>query len=387
MSMRRLASVDEVLREAAKRIGRTAQDVEPYAELLRQHWYDDLQSLASLFPEDLHAIGIPMRVTKELVAGGVLRASTSGGAASAAGATPPQPPRPANVERADSSRGPAPALQDGQREGGKAGKGRGRSRDRERQKGQQGKGKGRQPGDGGKAREEARERTVPIPAEGCDPAFPWRDRVVGAKGRNVKHIHSLTGIKVWFRGAPGSQEDPMCLRLVAGEDAGAGMLDKASRMCDDLVATVCQEAATFVAGAEEDRRALPAEADEQDDRREAEKEDGGQGAEEAGSRVQQRWRPKRPGKGKGKAGGKRPGSGGSSGKGSGAGGAGAGGRSSRARSRGPGGSGSHRGQDGERRSWGKGTSSGHKPKRESDSNEAWGEDERRGGPPRKQQRR
>jgi len=65
-------TVEDVLAGIAKRIGRRAEDTEPYAEILRQHWYDDLESLSTLSREDLQAIGIPLRIAKELAASGVL---------------------------------------------------------------------------------------------------------------------------------------------------------------------------------------------------------------------------------------------------------------------------------------------------------------------------
>eukprot|EP00420_Gonyaulax_spinifera_P029225 CAMPEP_0197870758 /NCGR_PEP_ID=MMETSP1439-20131203/1338_1 /TAXON_ID=66791 /ORGANISM="Gonyaulax spinifera, Strain CCMP409" /LENGTH=146 /DNA_ID=CAMNT_0043489659 /DNA_START=27 /DNA_END=464 /DNA_ORIENTATION=- len=146
-----------------------------------------------------------MRVTKELANVGALAASEA--PAALPSAAPALPERGSSDEtKADRGRG---------KDDGKA------------------KGKGKGKSDGGKAKKEPREprdrsKQIPIETEGADPAFPWKDRLIGIDAGNMNHVKKSTGVRVWCHGTPG---EDMHLRLSPGGDVSDAAIQKATEMC------------------------------------------------------------------------------------------------------------------------------------------------------------
>ncbi|CAE8658866.1 unnamed protein product, partial [Polarella glacialis] len=119
-------------------LNRTAEEVEPFTELLLDNWYDTPGSLVDVTPDDLAKLGLPLRFAKELTL------AASGGPAT-------EPP---------GSKGAAGKGKGGKGFGGSPsedskGKGKGKGKDKgkdflkgAKDKGKDGKGKGKDKGKG-----------------------------------------------------------------------------------------------------------------------------------------------------------------------------------------------------------------------------------------------
>jgi len=167
--------------EAGRRLNRPPEEVEPYAKILTDNWFDSPESLADTKPEELANQGIPLRFAKELI--------------SAAARGFPS---------------------------GRRGTGKGK-----------GKGEGKDPdapvrgGDG--------EFKQSLELWEHDAGFNLRGAVIGEKGRNVHHIQDQTGARLWVQGEPG---EPLRVELSAG---GPRELQRAVRLTRDLLGAVRAE--------------------------------------------------------------------------------------------------------------------------------------------------
>jgi len=241
----RATPVDVILAKVARRIGRHTEDVQPYVELLQQHWYDDADSLASLGQEDLQAIGVPLRITKELAAMGAL--------AEGGDDLPPSPEAPrygkasskdrdkgkgkggkgkSDFDRGDSSKGKGYGKDRGKGDWGDRGKGFGKDR---------GKGKG---GD-------SKHEIIDVLVDDYAQDFPWREKICGPGGQNLNHIRSQTKVGLWLNG--NGEDEPWHLTL-KGNEVTAEAFEKAAEMCNDLLDAIYKEASEWDGGEGEEQR-------------------------------------------------------------------------------------------------------------------------------------
>uniref|UniRef100_A0A7S4PTK7 K Homology domain-containing protein n=1 Tax=Alexandrium monilatum TaxID=311494 RepID=A0A7S4PTK7_9DINO len=194
--------------EAGRRLDRPPEEVEPYAKILADNWFDSPESLADTKPEELANQGIPLRFAKELITaaargprlGGGRRvppvAAKGKGRGDSKGAPPPQ------------RGGSVPAV-------------------RRREEAWGGGGGGGAPAGG-----ELKQRIALWEAE---PGFNLRGAVIGERGRNVHHIQDQTGARLWLHGEPG---EPLRVEISAGN---ARDLSRAARLTRDLLGAVREE--------------------------------------------------------------------------------------------------------------------------------------------------
>lgn len=171
----------DLVSEAAKALGRGQADAEPFARILMENWFDTPESLANCRPEELSALGIPLRFAQHLTAAAAGAAKPS--AAPAA--------RPAPREQRTRA-GPAPQKAD---------------------------------------RNPPRVRVLRV--RDLEPAFRARGSILGTKGRNVHHIQDQTGVKVDLKGESG---EPM--ELVFSDAPSAAACEQAVQMGKDLLGSV-----------------------------------------------------------------------------------------------------------------------------------------------------
>jgi len=334
--------IEDVLFKVARRIGRRPDDVEPYVDLLRQHWYEDQGSLLELTQEDLQAIGIPLRITKELALMGFLADAGGEGLAIAS-----EPHGKGKGTMKDKGKGKGKDWdrdrdrdrdrdwdrdRDNRKGKGKdkgkdkgrdrddysKGKGKDKGKDKGKEKGKEkgkDKGKGKGKGDSGKGGKgkgdkgddpDVRQKAITIQAEGVADGFPWKAKIFGEANRNAEHIRSQVQVRLWLKGWPNT-DDPLRLMLYADKEASDDALDKAEEMCSDLLETIYEEAGTW-----EPKEPAGDDADELVDEELVDEE--GEEGEEDGER---REKGKSKGKGKGKKGKRFDGKGKSKGKGKG----------------------------------------------------------------------
>lgn len=190
----------DLVNGAARAIGRSQADVEPFAKILVDNWFDSAESLMSCRAEELAAMGIPLRFAQQLIT------MVGGGSKGGAGArdsgrivgaakhnTVPPPPA-------------APKGDAYPREGDRRGRG----------------------GDGGNG---PWQRTLKV--QPMDPAFRARGSILGQKGRNVHHIQDQHGVKVDLVG-----DDETRLELVFTDPPDKRSMDKAIQSAKDLLRSV-----------------------------------------------------------------------------------------------------------------------------------------------------
>lgn len=169
-------ALQELVNDAARALNRSLNDVQPFAQILADNWFDGPSSLAGCKAEELAALGIPLRFAQQLLV------AVSAGS-------------PETQRRKQSPPG----------------------------RRQQSKGGGREQGPQQKV----------LKVRGLDPAFHGRGVILGAKGRNVHHIEDETGVKVDVRGDSG---EPM--ELVFTDAPSATALQQAMQMGKDLLGWV-----------------------------------------------------------------------------------------------------------------------------------------------------
>ncbi|CAK0840407.1 unnamed protein product, partial [Prorocentrum cordatum] len=236
-------SVEAALRRVARNLGRRPEDVSPHIEQLRQNWYDDVASLATVTQDDLLAIGLPLRIAKELLR----EISGDGG------------------HDFDIPRRKGKDKDKGKEKGKDKDKGKDKGKGKDKDKGKRGesfdafgpikaarpsKGKGK--GKKGADDAAARVHEIPIATDGVEEDFPWKDRILGERRRNADHVQRETGVKVWLTGkGTGDSDAPLTLSITASGAVGDTEFDKAVEMCEDLLEHIYEEAAGW-AGADED---------------------------------------------------------------------------------------------------------------------------------------
>jgi len=178
--------------EAGRRLDRRAEEVEPYAKILVDNWFDCPESLADTKPEELANQGIPLRFAKELVA------------AAARGSRPPARREP--------------------------GKGKGKGKDSEKGRFFPRRGEDDWRDAGGWAGSGVFRHRIDLWEH--DVGFNLRGAVIGEKGRNVHHIQDQTGARLWLRGEPG---EPLHVEVTANT---AKDLNRAVRLTKDLLGAV-----------------------------------------------------------------------------------------------------------------------------------------------------
>ncbi|CAE8617532.1 unnamed protein product, partial [Polarella glacialis] len=188
--------------------------------------------LVDVTPDDLAKLGLPLRFAKELTL------AASGGPAT-------EPP---------GSKGAAGKGKGGKGFGGSPsedskGKGKGKGKDKgkdflkgAKDKGKDGKGKGKDKGKGPGGKGKFSDVISLEEAADMDPEFNICQRVLGAGGRNVRHIYEITGASAWLKGV-GSDDsvnssEPLHVSLSCSSQEG---LDKALEMANDLISTVFDE--------------------------------------------------------------------------------------------------------------------------------------------------
>lgn len=223
-------SVDDIIKRVAKRLGRGPDDVEPIIDSLRQNWYDSAKDLSSVSQEDLLAIGIPLRIAKELLA-------EVGGGAGGGGWVDYEIPR-----RKGAEKGKEKGRDKGKEKGKEKGKGKGGYDGGIIRAASPNKGKGK----GKKEIDEGVMRThdIPIETEKYPEDFPWKARILGERRRNAEHIQKETGVKVYLQA-----DGIMVLSVSATEAVTDENFDRAVEMCTDLLEHIYGEASGW-AGAD-----------------------------------------------------------------------------------------------------------------------------------------
>jgi len=206
----------DLVGQAARAIGRSQGDADPFAQILSDNWFDNAESLSNCRPEELVALGIPLRFAQQIV-----NVASSGAKPSAAPT--------ARGGRVGGGGGGG----DGGGGGGWRGGGDGRRElpahpQADSRRGGRGGGGGGG-GDGGAER--GRVRTLKVKV--LEPKFGARGSVLGPKGRNVHHIQDETSVKVDLRG-----ESDETMELVFSDAPNNQAMDMAFKMGKDLLRSV-----------------------------------------------------------------------------------------------------------------------------------------------------
>jgi len=192
-------SLRNLVIDVGSTLGRSAKDVEPYIQNLKDNWYDSVDGIVNASADDLTAIGLPRRFAVDLLA------AAAGGGGGGGG------------ERKGKSKG--------------KGKGKDKGKDREEDRG----GKGKVSYSSGKSRDMKQQHTIGVDLAEVpkDSAFVFRPRIIGNGGANVRHIQDQTGANIHVEGW--DTDGYLELKITAPDRTS---LDKTVSMCDDLVNTV-----------------------------------------------------------------------------------------------------------------------------------------------------
>lgn len=197
-------------------LGRPAEDIEPFLDLLLEHWYDSVESLVGIGQNDLTRLGIPLRFAKELVAtASAVTHSTEHGTMRPQSETTTTSLQ-ENFAKGSIDEGQIPAK---------------------------GKAKGKMKGLPGEV-----QQTVPFDVGDLNLGFPFRQRILGEGGCNVRHIREETGASLlWLYGIGSGSLDPITGRehdkpmhfLISCKEKVS--LANAVDMANDLLKTVADE--------------------------------------------------------------------------------------------------------------------------------------------------
>jgi len=227
--------------DVGSKLGRSAHDVEPFVQALKDNWYDSAESVAEASADDLSSLGLPRRFAVELVAAA---ADWRGGGGDKGGGSEKGQGKSSSKGKGKdkSSKGKDDYDDRGKGKGKSKGKSKGESKGEskgfarqddfndDKGKGKGGKGKPK----GGKSGE--LRHTIPIDLEGINTEFKFRPKLLGGKGTNLHHIQDQTSVKVDLKGF--DEDGYMEFVLVSQDDES---MDKAATMCEDLIGTVFQE--------------------------------------------------------------------------------------------------------------------------------------------------
>jgi len=285
-----MAKVADIVFEVGERLGRKADDVQPYADLLADNWFDTVDSLLGTEASELVQLGIPLRFGKEFL--DAVKANEGHSRDSSSH----RKGRNSEVASGDKSKENYKGSKRGRdgnsrddwhrnsRDEGrknnrddwyKSGRDEGNrsSRDenkehysREETGGRKGKGKGKSKRGkgGGKERDPCREcgedhgpqdcpvlysklkfgKKVRLRQDIASSDFPLAKALIGEGGKNVKHIKEQTGAWVFLNGAgtgriepdTGEEDQDYMHLLVKAEDGDT--LYEAFDICLDLVKSV-----------------------------------------------------------------------------------------------------------------------------------------------------
>lgn len=245
-------SVAGALRRVARRLGRRVEEVDPYIDQLKKNWYDDVASMSALNQDDLLAMGLPLRIAKELII------EMDGGGGGGRG----DYDSPRKGAGKDKDKDKDKGRDKGKDKGKDRDKGKDKGKDRDKGKGRdedriiraapsKGKGKSKDKGKDKDKDEPARVHDIPIVTDGVEEDFPWMQRILGEKRRNAVHVQKETGADVWLSGGTTDDSDgPLTLSVRAKETISDAEFDRAVEMCEDLLEHVYEEAAGW--GLEDD---------------------------------------------------------------------------------------------------------------------------------------
>jgi len=203
-----MASIPPALRalagDAARGIGRSPADAEPFARILVDNWFDSPESVSGCRPEELAVLGIPLRFAQTIVS------LAAGGAKSSASRNTVGGGR-ESVRRPSTKPAIRPAPPPPQQ---------------------------RNPTVGSK------DSTRRLKIKDMDPLFRARGCIIGARGRNLHHIQDVSRVKVDLRGD--GQSQPM--ELVFSEAPSGAAMEQAIKTAKSLLSTVYAEYAEWQKG-------------------------------------------------------------------------------------------------------------------------------------------
>jgi len=244
----------EFVLECGRNLRRPDREVEPYVGLLAENWYDNPEDLSSAGPEELKALGIPMRFASALIeaanSGGNRDGGKKGGGGKSGGKHDRDGKGKDSKSKAHDRDGKGKGK-DRQRDSwdydsDRKGKGGDRKADRKGEKadrkGDKGWGKDdRRGGDKGygKGKDDGGEYNKIIQIKNLDKAFKVKGAVIGAKGANLQHIKEATGAAVYVCGENGEK---ITMEIKAESKAA---LQEAEQLCKNLLKTVYEDFETW----------------------------------------------------------------------------------------------------------------------------------------------
>jgi len=233
------------VKKAGRALGRSADDVQPFIDLLRENWYDSIDSLRGIAVPDLVQLGLPQRFVKELM----IALGEGGNSYDDTGGKKGKGKWKSNQsdwgDYPDTGKGKAKGKGKGKDDAKGKGKGKDDSKGRGKDEGKfGGKGKDKGKGKGDKdAKEYKHMHKIMLEIDDIDPGFRFKSKIIGSKARNVKHIRESTGAWVWLcgkgSGSDGQETDDALHVLVKSDDKAT--LDEAVGITNDLIDTIFEQ--------------------------------------------------------------------------------------------------------------------------------------------------
>jgi len=174
-------------------LGRAAEDIEPFFELLQDNWYDSLESISKLTEAEFHKVGIPYRFAKELVA----ESSSAPSQQPVPSSAPTRSSRLNNIgfnETNLESRGEINSDTKGDTRD-KSGASNGKGKNGKNRKGKKG------------AEMHSVSQRIELAEHNILPGSQFRELFLGANGENIRFIRSQTAAKVWLCGSGSGYTD------------------------------------------------------------------------------------------------------------------------------------------------------------------------------------